>query len=108
MARRLNEQEMDDMRAAYHACLDGEIPDWRHGFFDLAMLVLQRVPDDDIVHLESLVNNWQQVNFSVIFKELEFVINNNQRWFRDLDNEENTSSDDDDVNNDYEDEEDNN
>ena len=95
MAARLNPQQMDDMRAAYSACLDGEIPDWRHGFFDLAMLVIRRVPDNDIVRLESLVNNWQQVDFTDIFRELETIIDDHQRRFRDLETDATISSDDD-------------
>ena len=53
MAARLNPQQMDDMRAAYRACLDGEIPDWRYGFFRFTGFSIGKSP----APLHKLVSN---------------------------------------------------
>ena len=80
----LTEQQRQDMRDAYNACKDGIMPDWRHGFYHLALYALDNVSRRFTSELETIVNNWHSIDFADIFREMCDLVEDHPRAFVEL------------------------
>jgi hypothetical protein len=77
----LTNQQWLDMYEAYNACKDNIMPDWRHGFYNLALYALDNISRRFTFDFEIIVNNWQFLEFADIFLEMCDLVEDHPRAF---------------------------